>query len=224
MGSIGCGGEPPKAPETPATELDAGSEPTATTTPAVESHDAAATPAVAETAPPPAPPAPAALALPSGSAKLKVKSKKDFDIELKSDGTVNSGGKAVAKVSGMEIQDPAGKTQLKVDSDGNVTTSEGGAYAKFDGDDLTSGSSKWSIGDDGAFSSTDDKGKKSALGKTEGVGTAKKSALVATAFVVWGLKSPGAAKANKPAASDKPAAGEKPAAEKKPADKKPSKK
>jgi hypothetical protein len=126
---------------------------------------------------------------------------------------VNSGGKAVAKITAMELQDPAGKTQLKVDSDGTITTGEGGAYGKFDGDDLTSGTAKWSIGDDGAVSSTDDKGKKTSVGKADGVGTAKKSALLSAAFVIWGMKAPGAAAA-KPATPAKPADPKKPAGKK----------
>ena len=62
---------------------------------------------------------------------------------------------------------------------------------------------KWSIGDDGALTQMDDKGKKSNLGKSDGVGSAKKATLLSAAYVAWGLKAP-AAKAAKPA-GDKPA-------------------
>ncbi len=95
-----------------------------------ETHDGGAGGDATE---PKTPPAPAALALPSASAKLKFKTTKPFDLELKSDGALSSGGKPAAKISGMELQDAGGKGQLKVDSDGTVTTADGAAYAKFSG-------------------------------------------------------------------------------------------
>jgi hypothetical protein len=215
-GNYACGGDAPpaKLPETPSVP-DAGETvaPTATETP-----DAGSATATPEPTPAP-PPAPAALALPSASAKLKVKTTKDFDVELKSDGTVNSGGKAAAKITGMELQDPAGKTQLKVDADGNITTGDGGPYAKFEGDTLaTNTGAKWAIGDDGAFKATPEKGAEKSVGKATDVGTAKRSALLAVAFVTWGTKAPQpkAAAATPAKPGDKPA--DKPA-DKKPADK-----
>ena len=152
------------------------------------------------------PPAPKALDLPSASAKLKFKTTKGFDIEVKSDGTVNSAGKASAKIAGMELTSTDGKSGLKVDADGNIMTSTGDAYAKFEGDDLTTQTmAKWSIGEDGALTQTDDKGKKTNLGKAEGVGTAKKATLLAAAFTAWGMKAPGAKAPAKAPAGDKPA-------------------
>lgn len=213
VGSVACGDKPPaKEPEAPApTVVDAG-EPAPTS--AVETPAAPVASATAEATPAPAP---TALALPAASAKLKFKTTKDFDVELKSDGTVNSGGKAAAKIAGNELQDSTGKTQLKVDSDGTITTADGGAYAKFDGDTLaTNTGAKWMIGDDGAFQSAPEKGAPKSVGKTTDVGAAKRSALLAAAFVTWGTKAPQPAAAKTAAATDKAAtdkkAGEKTAA------------
>ena len=196
--AVACGDNkpPPKEPEqTPMTE-DAGT--TASTDPAP--------PEPAPPAEPTPPPAPKPLDLPSASAKLKFKTTKGFDIEVKSDGTVNSAGKASAKIAGMELTSTDGKSGLKVDADGNIMTSTGDAYAKFEGDDLTTQTmAKWSIGEDGALTQTDDKGKKTNLGKAEGVGTAKKATLLAAAFTAWGMKAPGAKAPAKAPAGDKPA-------------------
>jgi hypothetical protein len=191
FGGVACGDKPPtKTPEsTPSASDDAGSS-----TSSSGDTDGGAGGSTDTKASDTAPAAPAGLALPSASAKLKFKSKKDFDVELKSDGTVNSGGKAAGKIAGMELQGPDGKSQLKVDADGNITTADGGAYAKFDGDDLTAmNSAKYSIGDDGAINLTNEKGSKSSMGKADGVGTAKRAALLSVAFVMWGMKPPAAA-------------------------------
>ena len=177
--AVACGDNkpPPKEPEQAPMTDDAGAMSSST-----DAMDAGAAPT--DTTPPPA--APSALALPSASAKLKFKTTKSFDIELKSDGTVNSGGKAAAKIAGMELQTPDGKSALKVD-----------------GDDLsTQMMTKWSIGDDGTLSSTDDKGKKTNVGKADGVGTAKKATLLSAAYVACGMKAPapkGAKPMGKPA-------------------------
>lgn len=184
-GSYACGGEapPPKPPETTPTTEDAG-EPT------TETVDAGAQAAEADAGAATPPPAPPALALPASAAKVKVKTSKDFDLEIKADGTVNSGGKAAAKISGMELHDATGKTQLKVDSDGNITTADGASYAKFDGDTLvTNTGAKWMIADDGAFKSAD-KGAEKSVGKTTDVGPAKRAAILAVAFMTWGTKAP----------------------------------
>ncbi len=195
LGTVACGDmPPPKPPETtPNAEVDSG-DPLATSS-GGEAMDGGVP--VADSTPP----APAALALPSAAAKLKVEGKKKLDVEIKSDGTVNNAGKMAAKISGMELAGPDGKTALKVDGDGNIATADGAPYAKFEGDDLTTQTStRWSIGDDGALSSTDDKGKKTAMGKSEGVGSAKRASLLAVAFISWGMKAP-APKGKKPGAA-----------------------
>ncbi len=193
LGSFACGDTPPaKQPETTPVSTDGGADMPHDTS--ADTHDAGATTAAAE--PPPAPTPPPSLALPTAAAKLKFKEKKAFDLEVKSDGAVHSGGKPFAKISGQELQDKDGKSQLKVDSDGTITTHEGAAYAKFEGDDLVSlTSTKYSIGDDGALTSTNDKGTKANLGKLEGVGSAKRSALLTVAFAMWGTKAPAPAAA-----------------------------
>jgi hypothetical protein len=206
FGNLACGDKPPpKPPETtPSTDTDGGDSPKTSSTDSDGGAGGDSKPST-DTTPPPAP---AALALPTAAAKLKFKAKKDFDLEVKSDGAVNNGGKPFAKITGMELQGPDGKGQLKVDGDGNITTAEGGAYAKFDGDDLAAqNNTKYSIGEDGALSSTNDKGTKTAMGKSEGVGTAKRAALLSVAFALWGTKAP-AAPAAKPAGKTP---GEKPA-------------
>jgi hypothetical protein len=195
LGTYACGGDkpPPKPPESTPMSDEAGTSENGT----MDAKDGGASTASTDTTTPPAA-APAALALPAAAAKLKVEGKKKMDVELKSDGTVNSGGKMAAKIAGMELQGADGKPALKVDNDGAIMTAEGGPYAKFEGDDLaTQTGTKWSIGDDGAMSSTDDKGKKSSLGKAEGVGSAKRASLLAIAYLSWGTKAP-APKAAKP--------------------------
>jgi hypothetical protein len=208
VAGLACGGDkpPPKPPETPTASEDAGAE---STMAGGDTDGGGAGAAHAEGAGGDKPAAAAALPLPAAAAKLKVKVKKEIDVEIKSDGTVHHGGKPAGKISGMELQDKDGKTQLKVDADGTITTGEGAAYAKFEGDDLsTLTGAKYSIADDGAVSSTDDKGKKAALGKSEGVGAAKRTALLAVAFSMWGTKAPapkGEAKKGDKAEGKKPA-------------------
>jgi hypothetical protein len=186
LGSYACGGDapPPKPPESTPMGDEAGTSETSTG----DATDSAASTASTEPSPPAAP---AALALPAASAKLKVEGKKKMDVELKSDGTVSNAGKMAAKITGMELQGADGNPALKVDGDGAIMTAEGGPYARFEGDDLaTQTGTKWTIADDGAMSSTDDKGKKTSLGKAEGVGAAKRASLLAIAYLSWGMKAP----------------------------------
>lgn len=197
LAAAACGGDkppPPATPDTTASSGDGGADMPATSSTA-STGDAGA-PDTTATTPPPA--APAKLDLPAASAKMKFKG---TDLELKSDGTVNTKGKMSGKVQGMELDDKDGKATLKVDGDGNITDGAGGAYAKFNGDDLAAmNGATWSLGDDG-LSQTDEKGKKSNLGKADGVGTAKKAFLLVVAWQAWGAKPPKApaAKGDKPA-------------------------
>jgi hypothetical protein len=160
---------------------------------------------------------PATLALPTATAKITLKGKKPGVVELKSDGSVMSGGKAVAKISGMALQNADGsKPLLTVGSDGAVAADGGGAYGSFTGDELTlAKGDKVGIGDDGTITWTTG-GKPAPLGKFENVAAAKRAAVLAVAFVV----APPAAE--KPAAPAKPAAGEKPAKPAAPAKPKPA--
>lgn len=209
-----CGGEPP-APKTPETE------PVATSTPA-DMPAPPATVAAPETKPAPeATPgipdpnaAPSTLALPAAVAKIEMKGKKAAKVELKSDGTVANGGKAVAKVTGMTLQSPdGGKTFLTVGSDGAVTTADGASYGSFAGDDLTMAKGdKLTLADDGTLTMTSG-GKAAPLGKFDGAGTAKRSAVLAAAFVLSPPAAPAPAAA-KPAGAKPAAPAAKPAPKK----------
>jgi hypothetical protein len=211
-----CGGSDQPTPKAPETEPVAASAPA--DMPAPPSTAATDTKPATETATPGVPDpsaAPSTLALPAATAKIDMKGKKAAKVELKSDGTVANGGKAVAKVTGMTLQSPdGGKTFLTVGSDGAVTTSDGGSFGSFAGDELTMAKGdKLSLGDDGTLTMTSG-GKAAPLGKFDGAGTAKRSAVLAAAFV---LAPPAAEKpAAKPAAAGtaaaKPAAAAPPAA------------
>lgn len=200
-----CGGEPP-APKTPETEPVASSAPA--DMPAPPATVAADTKPATEATPgiPDPNAAPSTLALPTAVAKIEMKGKKAAKVELKSDGTVANGGKAVAKVTGMTLQSPdGGKTFLTVGSDGAVTTADGASYGSFAGDDLTTAKGdKLTLADDGTLTMTSG-GKAAPLGKFDGAGTAKRSAVLAAAFVLAPPAAPAPA-ATKPAAGAKPAA------------------
>ena len=200
-----CGGsdQPAKGPEMEPVASAAPADmppPPSTEAPAADAKPASDTPAPGVPDPSAAP---ATLALPTATAKADLKGKKAAKVEVKSDGTVANGGKAVAKVSGMTLQSPdGGKTFLTVGSDGAITTGDGGSYGKFDGDDLTTAKGdKLSMGDDGTLTWTSG-GKATPLGKFDGAGGAKRSAVLAAAYVV----SPPAAEkpAGKPAGKPKP--------------------
>ncbi len=200
-----CGSPPP--PATPAPE-----EPAKTDMPAPAPTVAADTPAPAEATPAvpdPAAAAPATLALPTATAKIAVKGKKAGNVELKSDGSVMGGGKALGKISGMALQNSEGKSLLTVGSDGAVAADGGAAYGSFTGDELTlAKGDKVGMADDGTVTMTAAGGKSSVLGKFENAASSKRAAVLAVAVFV---APPAAEKAAKPAA--KPAA-EKHAAEK----------
>ena len=200
-----CGGEPP-APKTPETE------PVASSAPA----DMPAPPAtVAAPGVPDPNAAPSTLALPTAVAKIEMKGKKAAKVELKSDGTVANGGKAVAKITGMTLQSPdGGKTFLTVGSDGAVTTADGASYGSFAGDDLTMAKGdKLTLADDDTLTMTSG-GKAAPLGKFDGAGTAKRSAVLAAAFVLSPPAAPAPAAAAKPAGAKPAAPAAKPAPKK----------
>ncbi|MDB4938960.1 MAG: Proline-rich protein, partial [Labilithrix sp.] len=199
-----CGGSDQPAAKNPEMEpVAANATADMPAAPATEAPAADAKPAT-ETAPgvPDPSAAPSTLALPASTAKIDMKGKKAAKVELKSDGTVANGGKAVAKVTGMTLQSPdGGKTFLTVGSDGAVTTGDGGSFGSFAGDELTMAKGdKLSLGDDGTLTMTSG-GKAAPLGKFDGAGTAKRSAVLAAAFVLA------------PPAAEKPAADAKPATE-----------
>jgi hypothetical protein len=209
--SAACGGSKP-VPAGPSLDAtDAGADMPATPGSASDTDGGGATTAEVKPGVPDPSAKPEGLALPKDAAKIDMKGKKPAKLEIKSDGTVSNGGKPMGKVSGMALQNADGKALLTVGSDGAVTAGDGGAaYGKFDGDDLTlAKGDKLAIGDDGTLTMTTG-GKGAPLGKFDGIGTAKRAAILAAAFVI----APPAAE--KPAAPAKPAG--KPAA--KPAGKK----
>jgi hypothetical protein len=209
LSTAACGGEPP-APKTPEMEPVASTAPADMPAPpataaATESKPATDTPAPGVPDPNAAP---TTLALPTAVAKIEMKGKKAAKVELKSDGTVANGGKAVAKVTGMTLQSPdGGKTFFTVASDGAVTTGDGASYGSFAGDDLTMAKGdKLALADDGTLTLTSG-GKAAPLGKFDGAGTAKRSAVLAAAFVLAPPVAEKAAPPSKPAApAAKPAA------------------
>jgi hypothetical protein len=193
-----CGGKKPPAP--PSMEaLDASADadmPAPPSTVGLTSDAGPASDAGSSTTE--TPPAPASIALPTATAKATLKGKKPGAVEIKSDGSVSSGGKVIGKISGMAMQSPDGKDLLKVGSDGAVTTDGGTAYGSFSGDELTlAKGDKVSVGDDGAVTMTTG-GKAAPLGKFENLGAAKKAAALAVAFL------------NAPPAAEKPATPAKP--------------
>lgn len=209
-----CGG--PKKPITPTADTAEAGVDMPGDSGAVATADGGAssdTPGVPEPTP-----APAALALPSATAKIAMKGKKPATIEIKPDGTVSNAGKAVAKLSGMALQNAdGGKALLTVDVTGSVTTEGGGAYGSFTGDELTlAKGDKLAIADDGVVNMTT--GAKAApLGKFENLGAAKRAGLLAVAFIVAppAAEKPAAKPAGDKPAGDKPA-GAKPAGKPKP--------
>jgi len=145
--------------------------------------------------------APTTLALPTATAKIALKGKKPVAMELKSDGSVLSGGKPAGKVSGMALQNADGKAILTVGADGAVTSEGGTAYGSFTGDELTlAKGDKIGVVDDGTVTMTTG-GKAAVLGKFENMGAAKRAAVLAVAF----LSAPPAAAPAKPATPATPA-------------------
>ena len=199
-----CGSKkPPAPPSTDSLDAAAGTDmPAPPSTVASEGDAGPPSDAGGSATPPPA--ASATLALPTATAKVALKGKKPGNVELKSDGSVMSGGKAVGKISGMALQNADGKSVLTVGSDGAVTSDGATAYGSFTGDELTlAKGDKLGIADDGTVTMTTG-GKAAPLGKFENVGAAKRAAVLAVAFVVA------------PPAAEKPAAPVKPAGKPKP--------
>lgn len=213
---VACGGEP----KTPANPPEPASTPSA---PAPEpAAPVAATPA--PTAETPAPvPAPEAVPVKLAIAPMKFTPAKGIPFkafELKSDGAIAVNGKTVAKINGDHVEDKDGKTigTVKPDNsfDGEMGTS------KFVGDEFVADAGpKLSVSDDGTATQSLPVGQPAPLGKFEGASSAKKTAALALATVMY-TQMAGKASAVKPAgakpATDKKAAT--PTTDKKPAPKK----
>ena len=99
-------------------------------------------------------------------------------LEVKADGTVTVDGKTVAKIAGDELQDESGVTMVTVGVDGSLVGSALKPGFKFEGDELTAeGGAKLAVDDEGTVTMTRD-GKSETLGKFDGVGKAKRAALL----------------------------------------------
>ena len=179
-----CGGKkPPTPPSTESIDASTGADmPAPPSTVGLAGDAGPATDAGAPGLPEPVA-SPATIALPTATAKVALKGKKPGAVEIKSDGSVMSGGKLVGKISGTAMQSADGKDLLKVGSDGAVTSDGGAAYGSFAGDELTlAKGDKVSVGDDGTVTMTTG-GKAAPLGKFENLGAAKKAAALAVAFI-----------------------------------------
>jgi hypothetical protein len=202
-----CGGKepvPPKPPESePVGASEAGADMPAPPATSLATGGGDAGAAEASTAPTP-PPTPVGVTLPSDTVKIALKGKKTANLELKSDGTVMSGGKPAAKITSSEVQDKDGKAVLSVSGDA-VNTPSGTSVANFQGDDLVGAKGdKLSMKDDGTLTWTSG-GKDSPAGKAEGASSAKRATLLAAWFVLSPPPAPEKAAPAKPAGKETPA-------------------
>lgn len=111
--------------------------------------------------------------------------KKGKTVEVKKDGTITADGKAVAKISGDQIDALDGSgTLVTVSMDGTLVGQALKPGFKLDGDKLvTDSGAEVTVGDDGSVTSTKD-GKSETLAKVEGAADAKRTAVLVTAVLV----------------------------------------
>jgi hypothetical protein len=174
------------------------------------------TPIVAEASPasdmPPAPAekaapadAPTEEAAPAKTESLAIKiapmklvpAKKGKTFEVKKDGTIVADGKAIARISGDQIDSLEGAgTLVTVSMDGSLVGQAVKPGLKLEGDALVSDKgAKVSVADDGNITSTKD-GKSETLAKLEGGADAKRTAILVTTVLV---AKPSTAPASAPA-------------------------
>jgi hypothetical protein len=112
--------------------------------------------------------------------------KKGKTVEVKKDGTITADGKAVAKISGDQIDALDGSgTLVTVSMDGTLVGQAVRPGLKLEGDDLVIDQAvKVSFGDDGAVTSTTKDGKSETLAKVEGGADAKRTAVLITTVLV----------------------------------------
>jgi hypothetical protein len=137
--------------------------------------------------------APPAEATPAKTETLAIKiapmkltpAKKGKTFEVKKDGTITADGKAVAKISGDQIDALDGSgTLVTVSMDGTLVGQAVRPGFKLEGDDLVSDKgAKVTVGDDGNVTSTKD-GKSETLAKVEGGADARRTAVLVTAVLV----------------------------------------
>lgn len=111
--------------------------------------------------------------------------KKGKTVEVKKDGTITADGKAVAKISGDQIDALDGSgTLVTVSMDGTLVGQGVKPGFKLDGDKLVSDKgAEVTVGDDGNVTSTKD-GKSETLAKVEGAADAKRTAVLVTTVLV----------------------------------------
>lgn len=141
----------------------------------------------------PAEATPAADATPAKTETLAIKiapmkvtpAKKGKTVEVKKDGTITADGKAIAKISGDQIDSlDGGGTLVTVSMDGTLVGQAVKPGFKLDGDKLVSDKGiEVTLGDDGNVTSTKD-GKSETLAKVEGGSDAKRTAVLVTAVLV----------------------------------------
>lgn len=112
--------------------------------------------------------------------------KNDKPVELKADGTITVGGKAVAKIAGDQIDALDGSgTLVTVAMDGSLVGQGIKPGFKFVGDELQGeNGTKLSIGDDGAINATNKDGKSEVMGKMEGGEKAKRAGVLVTMLML----------------------------------------
>lgn len=111
--------------------------------------------------------------------------KKGKTVEVKKDGTITADGKAVAKISGDQIDALDGSgTLVTVSMDGTLVGQAIKPGFKLDGDKLVSDKGvEVTVGDDGNVTSTKD-GKSETLAKLEGGADARRTAVLITTILV----------------------------------------
>jgi hypothetical protein len=134
-----------------------------------------------------------AEATPTKSESLAIKiapmkltpSKKGKTFEVKKDGTITADGKAVAKISGDQIDALDGSgTLVTVSMDGTLVGQAVRPGLKLEGDKLVSDKGlEVSVGDDGNVTSTSG-GKSETLAKVDGGADARRTAVLVTTVLV----------------------------------------
>lgn len=112
--------------------------------------------------------------------------KNDKPVELKADGSIDVGGKTVAKISGDQVDATDGSgTLVTVSMDGSLVGQGIKPGFKFVGDELQGeNGTKLSIGDDGTINATNKDGKSEVMGKLEGGEKAKRAGVLVALLMV----------------------------------------
>jgi hypothetical protein len=118
-------------------------------------------------------------------------------VKLESDGTIKIDGKPAAKVKGDEVTSTRGTSMVTIGIDGSLVGSGVKAGYKLEGYDLIGeGGLRVNVGDDGTLTASRD-GKSEAVGKADGAGTSKRTALILAALYLDVPSNPGEVKPSK---------------------------